>query len=332
MLTEFSSVMFETARGFGVFAVLLCFVVVIWTTLLACIQLNRCQVWLYRLCAFGGVVATGMTFLMKMAPVCSSPAIFDGGAPQRCKIDHGGYAMIVASFMWFIVFIISVVWLKPADQVHPYDFDDDGDLEEAEKRLGIGGGSARERGGPWFLRRSKDSEDDGENIDNNVRSPAATAPMNTPPPSSRGRRTSLAPPVSEIQASSSRSSNNNSSLKHQQQQPRSTSQRPGTSSTTDRMPNISFDSQDNNDITSQRQSRTRTKKKKARVTVDDVSHDDTMEVYLSPSNSRDSALSSGSASVQQQQQTVEGQRSSSSRHRKQRQRLSALVAAESGEV
>lgn len=108
MLTALSDTAFETARGFAVFAVLLSVIVTIWSMLSACIVWNRIQIRLLNACLLAGAVCTGLTFLLKRASICQT-AFTD----RECSMDQGGLCLVAAVILWMAAFMISVIFFKP---------------------------------------------------------------------------------------------------------------------------------------------------------------------------------------------------------------------------
>jgi hypothetical protein len=107
MLSRINDTSFSLARGFGVFAVLMSFVVLLWNLLLACIELNYLQVVLRRLCSLLLVMSCGMSFLLERSDVCASQF-----PSSTCKLEQGAMAMIAACILWLCDLIICGVWLR----------------------------------------------------------------------------------------------------------------------------------------------------------------------------------------------------------------------------
>jgi len=107
-----SDALFETARVCGVLTVLLSFVVFIWVIFLTCLAMNRCQVYLFRICCFAGTLTAGLTFILDMSQVCNS--LFES---QSCEIDSGGMSMAAACILWFAVFVLSIFCVKPSSGI-----------------------------------------------------------------------------------------------------------------------------------------------------------------------------------------------------------------------
>jgi hypothetical protein len=107
MLAQISDLSFSLSRGFGVFAVLMSFVVLLWNVMLACIELNWIQVYLRRLCSFLLVVSCGLAFLLERSDVCSDH--FPGSS---CALDQGAMAMMAACILWFCDLLMTSVWIK----------------------------------------------------------------------------------------------------------------------------------------------------------------------------------------------------------------------------
>jgi len=110
VLEEVSDTMFETARGFGVFAVLLSFGVFIWCFFTACLSLNRFQIYIMRAIILLGTLCSGLTFLFTRSSLCTE-AFLD----RECQLDEGGLIMIAAVILWFVSFILSAVFFKRVD-------------------------------------------------------------------------------------------------------------------------------------------------------------------------------------------------------------------------
>ena len=113
MLDRLNDVTFQAARGVGVFAVLLAFVLFLWDLVLSCLQLNRLQVWLLRLCSLLAVVASGLTFLLNRSAVCGNGNVtslpFDNAS---CAMDQGALAMLAACLLWFGHLVVAAVWIR----------------------------------------------------------------------------------------------------------------------------------------------------------------------------------------------------------------------------
>jgi hypothetical protein len=107
MLSRINDASFSLARGFGVFAVLMSFVVLLWNLLLSCIELNYLQVVLRRLCSLMLVLSCGMSFLLERSDVCASQF-----PSSTCRLEQGAMAMIAACILWLCDLIIVSVWIR----------------------------------------------------------------------------------------------------------------------------------------------------------------------------------------------------------------------------
>jgi hypothetical protein len=130
---------FQVARGFGVFGVLLSFVIFFWHFFLACVELNRIQVYLLRACSFLAVTACGLTFLLHRSILCN---LFD---QPSCQIDEGAMAMIAACILWTVDLLISVVWITPENIMMDDSTDREEDDHKQQTRSSRGGDSKRSR-------------------------------------------------------------------------------------------------------------------------------------------------------------------------------------------
>lgn len=108
MRDKLSDPLFETARVCGIVAVMLAIMIVIWVFFLSCIEMNKCQVWLLRICAFLGTIASGLSFLINLSQVCTS--LFES---QSCTIDSGGMAVAAGSILYFATLVLSIFCVKP---------------------------------------------------------------------------------------------------------------------------------------------------------------------------------------------------------------------------
>jgi len=123
MLDVFSEPLFETARGFAVFSVLIAIVVVAWIFLMVCVAWTRFQIWIMSALLLAAGIATSMTLLMKQSALCQTTFL-----DRDCALDQGGLVMIAAVILWVAAFMISVVFLKPLPDDEYDDDDDDGDI------------------------------------------------------------------------------------------------------------------------------------------------------------------------------------------------------------
>ena len=132
MLDRLNDPTFQAARGVGVFAVLLAFVLFLWDFVLSCLQLNRLQVWLLRLCSLLAVMASGLTFLMNRSAVCggtsSALLLFDHAS---CAVDQGALAMLAACLLWFGHLVVATVWIRTPKATSRYDESTDRDDDPA---------------------------------------------------------------------------------------------------------------------------------------------------------------------------------------------------------
>lgn len=109
ILEGISDTMFEAARGVAVFSVLLAFGSLIWTLSTACLGFNWIQLLLIAFCLFAGGLCAGLTFLIKLSYICQ-----DAFLARKCALDEGGLVMCAAVIFWFVAFLISVYFMKPA--------------------------------------------------------------------------------------------------------------------------------------------------------------------------------------------------------------------------
>jgi len=108
MRQAFTDHMFETSRAFGVFAVLLAVVVHIWSFSLSCLELNRYQLWLFRILCVSGFLSCSMTFLFGRSDLCTTLFL-----TRQCQLDEGGLVMVTACILWFVISLISIFFLEP---------------------------------------------------------------------------------------------------------------------------------------------------------------------------------------------------------------------------
>jgi len=259
MLSVFSDTVFEAARGFGVFAVLLSFVMFIWTLMLSCVQMNRCQVWLYRISAFFGFIATCLTFLMNMSGICTDESIFDGGgARQSCEIYSGGYAMIAGAIMWFVTFVLSLCWIRPADQVLVDDL--------GQEVVGVKPEGGRRA---FFFGRNNNKNGNGANSRASTRRSSRPTSPQTPPRQIRMPSSATSLPTRMQSASRDDSLDDDNNIPAPQSFP-------GAGRNGQRQ-------EQSRSSTSSLGKATKKKRTSSRVTVDDVTRLEEMEVYLSRS-------------------------------------------------
>ncbi|GKY90547.1 hypothetical protein MPSEU_000028400 [Mayamaea pseudoterrestris] len=100
--------LFHVARGLGIFSVILSFVLLGWTFVMSCLELNWMQIFLLRLCCLMASLTSELSFLMKKTAICSS--MFD--ATANCKLDQGGLAMVTACILWLIALVMSIVFME----------------------------------------------------------------------------------------------------------------------------------------------------------------------------------------------------------------------------
>ena len=112
MRQAFSDHMFDTSRSFGVFAVLLAVVVHIWSFSLSCLELNRFQLWLFRILCVSGFLSCSMTFLFGRSDLCTTLFL-----TRQCQLDEGGLVMVTGCILWFVICLISIFFLEP-DPLH----------------------------------------------------------------------------------------------------------------------------------------------------------------------------------------------------------------------
>lgn len=99
---------FEVSRTFAVFAVLTGIMLVGWSYLMACLDMNNIQVYLLLGMAFIGMLSTALTFLFHQSALCQTEFL-----THECKIDQGGLVMIAAVFFWLVTFVIAVTFVLP---------------------------------------------------------------------------------------------------------------------------------------------------------------------------------------------------------------------------
>jgi hypothetical protein len=98
---------FDVGRTFGILAVLASFVVLAWTLVLSCLQMNTLQCCLFRLLCYVGALTSGFAFAIKKASLCTQ--LFDARA---CTLDKGGLAMITGCILWFVASLVSTFFLQ----------------------------------------------------------------------------------------------------------------------------------------------------------------------------------------------------------------------------
>lgn len=275
MLSILSDQSFEAARTFGVFSVLLSFVIFFWSLLLACIQLNRCQIWIFRCLCFFGTLSTGLTFLIQQSTICQS--LFE---TESCKLDQGGLTMIAAFLFWFISFFIAQLWLSPDTFLNTPMFDVEDQFEQDKLKAQLAGTRARVRREAREARRQEQMGSVVQEQDAVAASVAGHSSTNraAPTPNSRlslpmfgraktpsnDRRHLSEPPLRSSQKVSARPSSTTGGTTR-----RGTTRRGGTARTGPRRSNSDSSLQ--------------ASLSRERVTVDDVSRSDQLEVYFSPS-------------------------------------------------
>lgn len=108
MLQQISDTSFETARFFGVIAIVFSFIIVIWELLMIFVEFNPLQIILFCFSAAMGTLCCGMTFMVTKAALCDG--IF---LESQCKLDEGGLVMMAGSLLWFATLVLSAVFLRP---------------------------------------------------------------------------------------------------------------------------------------------------------------------------------------------------------------------------
>lgn len=110
MLQQISDTMFETARFFGVLAIVFSFVIVIGTLQMFCLEFNRLQIILFCFIAMMGTFCCGMTFMLTKSALCDGLFL-----ESQCELDEGGLVMIAGALLWLATFVLSAVFMRPSN-------------------------------------------------------------------------------------------------------------------------------------------------------------------------------------------------------------------------
>jgi hypothetical protein len=113
---HFSDNIFEVARIFGVLSVLGGIGVTGWTLFLACISLSQIQIWIMSATLFLLTCFVGFTFLLFQAELCQDLVSYQSDDyTTECTLDQGGLVVIAAAILWCVAFLISIIYIKPAE-------------------------------------------------------------------------------------------------------------------------------------------------------------------------------------------------------------------------
>lgn len=147
MRMELTDVYFDAARSFGVFAVLLAMLMTIWIFGLACLEMNRIQLWLFCALALVCAVSSGLTFLLFRSSLCTTEFI-----SRSCSIDEGGLIMIAATILWMVIFGTVAYFAVPQTRGVQLDFkkQDAHDKLQMEKRMKQKQHQSRKRQSPSY--------------------------------------------------------------------------------------------------------------------------------------------------------------------------------------
>ena len=107
--------LFDVARGLGIFSVIISFVLLGWSFVMSCLELNWMQMILLRFCLFLACLTSGCSFLMKRTDLCET--MFEEAS--ECKLDQGGLAMITACVLWMIALLVAIIFME-ASTVCPF--------------------------------------------------------------------------------------------------------------------------------------------------------------------------------------------------------------------
>jgi hypothetical protein len=106
-----ADVSLQAARVFAIFAVLGGLGVLLWSLLLLCMSLGRCQCRLYAFCIFLMALFTGLMQLIKKSSLCNSV-----GDPSHCRLNTGGLVAIAALLLWLVALVISCVYVQSPNE------------------------------------------------------------------------------------------------------------------------------------------------------------------------------------------------------------------------
>ena len=109
MLASISDQIFEVARTFSVFAIIMSVVETCWVFFTSCFEMNKLQVIMFCGLSAIGTISTAMTFLFPFSSICQTE--FEA---RECTIDQGGLIMIGAVVLWLITFCLSAFFVYPA--------------------------------------------------------------------------------------------------------------------------------------------------------------------------------------------------------------------------
>lgn len=107
MLNVIQDDMFDIARSFAVISVLMGVICSLWAIVSACIAWNWLQITILRVLLFIGTVSAGLSMLILNSGLCETaiPA-------ASCTLDEGGMVLIAGIILWTSAFIISTAFIR----------------------------------------------------------------------------------------------------------------------------------------------------------------------------------------------------------------------------